>query len=210
VGLPPHDGLTVDGPVRGLFEAIAPYADPRAPDLARIADALVGLARDHDYLAPRISELGDTSGQLALHRPDRGPRLTLVHRRTGQMSAVHDHGVWVAIASIVGIETHRHYRRASTVDRERVEVVEDLALAPASCATLLPPDDIHAHGHVTGRGEAAYVLILLGDDQFAHRRSEWDPATGRRRTLEPGDHGRWLSTEPFTGTQPSTGAGGTS
>jgi predicted metal-dependent enzyme (double-stranded beta helix superfamily) len=199
MGVPPHDRLTVDGPVRELFSRIAPHADLAAPDLPRVADALIDLSRDLDYLTHAIERIGDASGQTALYKPDDGPRLTLVHRREGEMSPVHDHGVWVALAPVRGIETHRRFRRprSDEPDPARLEVAAEEALRAATCVTLMPPDDIHDHGHVAGRGDAAYVLILLGGDQFTHRRTEWDLASGRHRTLEPGDRGRWLASMPL-------------
>ena len=188
-----------DGPVAELLERIAPHADLARPGLPAIAEALMALAADHDYLAPHIARLGDFSGAHPLHVPPSGPRLSLVHRRAGQMSAVHDHGVWVALAPIVGVETHRRYRPLTRSDRAVLHVAEERPLGPAECVTLQPPDDIHDHGHLSGRGDAAWVLILLGDDQFQRRRTEWHPRTGRSRVLEPGDQGRWLASEPFPG-----------
>ena len=160
---------------------------------------MVALASDHDYLAPAIARLGDVNGLAPLYTPERGPRLFLVHRREGHMSAVHNHQVWVALAPIRGVESHRHWRPVTPADRDRLSVAEERAVQPATCITLQPPDDIHDHGHRMGVGDAAYVLILLGDDQVRYRRSEWDPVTWRRRTLEPGDAGRWLAAEPFPG-----------
>ena len=190
---------SLDAPLRELFDRIEPYADLTSPELPSIADALIDLARDHDYLAPAITALGDVNGLAPLHVPELGPRLFLVHRREGQMGAVHDHQVWVALAPIVGVETHRLWRPTSATDRTRLEIAAEQALQPASCVTMQPPNDIHDHGHRLGVGDAAYLLILLGDDQFRYTRSEWDPATGRHRTLEPGDPGRWLAAEPFPG-----------
>jgi predicted metal-dependent enzyme (double-stranded beta helix superfamily) len=189
----------VDGPVRELLARIAPYADISAPDLPRVADALIDLSKDLDYLTHAVERLGDTSGQVALHEPDDGPRLLLVHRRQGEMSPVHDHGVWVALAPVRGIETHRRYRRPDADERDpvRLEVAAEQALSPATCVTLMPPDDIHDHGHLAGRGDAAHVLILLGGDQLSRRRTEWDLASGRQRTLEPGVRGRWLASTPL-------------
>jgi predicted metal-dependent enzyme (double-stranded beta helix superfamily) len=192
------DLTRVDAPVRALLERTASFTSPDDQDLLQIGAVLVELARDHDYLAPRITAMGEHSGALPLHLPERGPRLILVHRSEGQMGAVHDHAVWVAIAPIVGIETHRHYRLADLgTSGERAELVEELALKATESVALLPPDDLHAHGHVLGRGEPAYILIMTGDDQFRYRRNEWDLATGRHRVLEPGERGRWLATEPF-------------
>lgn len=193
-----HLDLT-DGPVRSLFERIAGPAAAALPDLAAIGDALVDLARDVDYLALWVDRLGDTSGGLRIHAPERGPRLTLVHRGEGQMSAIHDHATWVAITSIRGLETHRRYRLGADGPAARPEVVEALALEPSAFATLLPPDDIHDHGHLAGHGRPAYVLIMTGDNQNRFRRSEWDLATGLQRILEPGDGGRFLASEPMPG-----------
>lgn len=189
----------LDAPLRQLFDRIEPYADLASPDLPQIASALSELTSDHDYLAPKISELGDRNGVLPLHRPERGPRLFLVHRRQGEMGAIHDHQVWVALAPVVGVETHRRWRPIDAADRTRIELAEEQAVEATRCVTLMPPDDIHDHGHRMGVGDAAYVLILLGDDQFRYRRSEWDTSTGRWRALEPGDMGRWLASEPFPG-----------
>ena len=189
----------LDAPLRRLFETIEPYADLHAPDLEEVAAALRMLAHDHDYLVPAIERMGDVSASTPLHMPERGPRLFLVHRRTGEMSAVHDHQVWVAIAPVTGIETHRRWRPRAANDPARLSVEAEQAVGPAEYVTLLPPDDIHDHGHRLGVGDAAYVLILLGDDQFRYERHEWDPESGRVRTLRPGDRGRWLASEPFPG-----------
>ena len=47
------------------------------------------------------------------------------------------------------------------------------------------------------QGDAAYVLIMTGDDQTRYVRQEWDLATGRGKVLAPGERGRWVSSEPF-------------
>jgi predicted metal-dependent enzyme (double-stranded beta helix superfamily) len=188
---------TVDLPVRELLERIAGPAAQPTPDLASIGAALSALASDADYLGRWIDRLGGRSGAQPIHAPERGPRLTLVHRPEGEMSAVHSHGTWVAISPIVGVETHRRWRIVGTGANPGIELAEDLALEAAQVATLLPPDDIHDHGHLAGRGSPAYALILLGDDQTKFTRTEWDLATGRSRVLVPGDGGRWLASEPM-------------
>jgi predicted metal-dependent enzyme (double-stranded beta helix superfamily) len=191
------DPAALEAPLRALFDVVAGAHRPVDPELPAIGRALVALARDHDWVMPRVLELGATSGVLRLHAPDRGPRLMLVHRLPGQMSAVHDHGCWVAIAPVVGLETHRRYRVRGDGEQARLELISEAALRLGDSATLLPPDDLHDHGSLAGQGDAAYVLIMTGDDQTRHVRQEWDPATGRRRALGVGVRGRWLATEPF-------------
>jgi hypothetical protein len=183
-----------------LFERVADAVQGPVPDMSGIAAAMIGLAADHDLLAPRVHELGDRSGSLGLHVPVRGPRLMLVHRREGEMGAIHDHGCWVGIAPVTGIETHRHFRATATADAlARLELAGERGVAPGDAVTMLAGDDIHAHGHVTGRGDPAYVLIMTGDDQRLYRRREWDTTTGRVRVLSPGDGGRWIDSQPFPG-----------
>jgi predicted metal-dependent enzyme (double-stranded beta helix superfamily) len=192
--------IVLDSPVRTLFERIAGPAALERPDLEAIGAALVELAADTDYMA-RWTEwiagpTGRGNGSLPIHAPERGPRLMIVHRPETEMSAPHDHGTWVALAPIVGIETHRRYRPA-VEDHARLELLEERALAAADVVTLLPPDDIHDHGHLAGRGKPAHVLIMTGDDQTRYTRTEWDLATGRRRVLGPGETGRWLASQPM-------------
>jgi predicted metal-dependent enzyme (double-stranded beta helix superfamily) len=188
----------LDSPVRELFGRIAGPAAGATPDLAAIGAALADLAADTDYFARWIERLGGHSGALPIHAPDRGPRLTLVHRTEGQMSAVHSHGTWVAISPVAGSETHRRWRvRREDGAIPSVELAEDRSLAATEIATLLPPDDVHDHGHLAGRGEPGHALILLGDNQTRFVREEWDLATGRHRILAPGDGGRWLASEPM-------------
>jgi len=187
----------LDTPVRRLFERIAAPAAGPAPDLVAIDAALADLARDADYFASWIEGLGGDGGSRPIHAPERGPRLTLVHRAEGQMSAVHSHGTWVAMSPVAGLETHRRWRVRREGAVPTVELDEDRALAATETATLLPPDDVHDHGHLVGRGEPGYVLILLGDNQTAFVREEWDLSTGRHRLLQPGDGGRWLASEPW-------------
>lgn len=190
------DTPALDEPVRRLLERIAAPASLAVPDLPAIGEALADLARDLDYVTPWATRLGDTSGMLRIHAPARGPRLAVVHRQEGRMGAVHDHGTWVALSPISGLETHRRYRRTDATGT-RVEVSEVAHVAPVQVATLLPPDDIHDHGHLAGHGEPAWVLILTGDDQLQFERNEWDPATGRHRRLPPGELGRWLADDPW-------------
>ncbi|HXX61287.1 MAG TPA: hypothetical protein VEI48_08370 [Candidatus Sulfotelmatobacter sp.] len=186
----------IDGPVRELLDRISAPAARAVPDLDAIGAALAELAADVDYVTPWAERLRGRSGLLRIHAPDRGPRLAIVHRHAGHLSAVHDHGTWVALSPISGLETHRRYRLSGGYDTP-LEIVEVTALASTEVVTLMPPGDIHDHGHLAGNGTPAYVLILTGDDQTRFERHEWDPATGRHRVLPPGELGRWLASDPW-------------
>jgi hypothetical protein len=71
----------------------------------------------------------------------------------------------------------------------RVRVVQR-ALHRGDVAILVPPRDVHNHGHVAGTGPSPYSLILLGDDMLVFNPQEYDPEQGTWRALEPGDPGR--------------------
>lgn len=64
------------------------------------------------------------------------------------------------------------------------------ALVHGDVATLVPPRDVHNHGHVAGSGPSPYSLILLGDDMLLFDREEYDPEKGTWRALAPGNPGR--------------------
>jgi predicted metal-dependent enzyme (double-stranded beta helix superfamily) len=182
-----------------LFERIAASAARQPADLTAIGQALVDLAGDTEYLDRWVRRLSDAGGSLPIHEARGGPRLSLVRRPEGHLSTVHDHGTWVAISPIAGRELHRRYAIEQGGVDARPVPVDVRTLEAGAVVTLLPPDDVHDHGHMLGQGVPADVLILAGEDQTRFTRTEWDLASGRRRTLRPGDSGRWLATEPMPG-----------
>ena len=191
------DLAALDAPLRALFETVAVADVPGAPALSAIGPAVVARARAPAPRPPPHPAPGGASSLIRLHAPGRGPRLMLVHRTEGQMSAIHDHGCWVALAPVVGVETHRRYRVVGSGEQARLERISEQAVRHGDSATILPPDDLHDHGHLVSQGDAAYVLIMTGDDQTRYVRQEWDLATGRGKVLAPGERGRWVSSEPF-------------
>ncbi|MFO1540190.1 MAG: hypothetical protein ACKOTZ_07040 [Chloroflexota bacterium] len=186
----------MDAPLRALFAEIAAADDPAGPDLARIGAALVAFSHDHDYLAPRLVADARGLARIRLHVPVRGPRLQIVRRPRGMVSPVHDHGSWVAMAPIAGVETHRRYRASGPGTDARVHEVAVDVLAAHAVLTLMDPDDIHEHGHREGSGEPAWLLVINGDDPSAVTRREWDLARGTCRLLLPGDGGGFLTGDP--------------
>jgi predicted metal-dependent enzyme (double-stranded beta helix superfamily) len=107
------------------------------------------------------------------------------------MSYVHSHGVFVAIAPLRGVETHRRYLvdALEPPDRASIRLAEELPLRPGDVATMVPPDDIHSHGHTGGDEPTPYSLILTGDDQTRFARREYDVQAGTYRELPVGEFG---------------------
>jgi predicted metal-dependent enzyme (double-stranded beta helix superfamily) len=186
---------TLDTPLRLFFERLEPLAAETPPDMTRIAALLVELSRDGEYFAHHIAATPE-NGALPLHIPAEGPCLQMVHRPEGVMGAVHSHSVWVAAAPVTGTETHRRYdvlaRKPDGQAKLRLAEERRLEARAGDVTTLTPPDDVHQHGHVTGAGEPAYVLILSGQLQTRFERQEYDLKAGTWRTLAVGDRGRWV------------------
>jgi hypothetical protein len=107
------------------------------------------------------------------------------------MACTHSHHCWVAIAPVRGVETHQRWDAVRYTDgRAELRLADERALVPGDVVTLVPPRDVHNHGHVTGTGPSPYSLILLGNDMFLFERQEYDPERGTWRALAPGDPGR--------------------
>jgi predicted metal-dependent enzyme (double-stranded beta helix superfamily) len=177
--------VALDTPIRTFFERLEPLAAAPSPDMPAIAAMLTGLAGDQEYFEHHIDRVRDQSGAKSIHTPERGPRLMIVHRLTGQMGAIHSHKVWVAIAPLTGVETHRLYDvKNKTADgHATLKLAEERHVGAQESVTMVPPRDVHAHGHVEGIGDAAYLLILTGDNQS--RRCEDDPPPHHRRLQRP-------------------------
>lgn len=165
-------------------------ADP--PGMADVGQLLVELAADEEYFGPLIARIpAKVPAVQWLVRPERGPRLVLVHRPEGVMAYTHSHRCWVAIAPVRGVETHQHWNAVRHADgRAELSLADEQALRRGDVATLIPPDDVHNHGHVLGSGPSPFSLILLGDNMLLFEREEYDPDRGRWRGLAAGDPGR--------------------
>jgi hypothetical protein len=76
----------------------------------RVGRLLAELAADTEFFAPLIAEIPSAApGDRWLIRPERGPRLVLVHRPEGVMGYTHSHRCWVGIAPVCGVETHQRW-----------------------------------------------------------------------------------------------------
>ena len=179
-------------PVRHLMTQLDELRPGGAPHMIEVGRLLMGLAADEEYFAPLIAQMpAGSPGVHWLARPERGPRLVLVHRPEGVMAYTHSHRCWVAIAPVRGVETHQHWNAIRHAGgRAELSLTGERALRRGDVVTLLPPDDVHNHGHVRGSGPSPYSLILLGDDMLLFERDEYDPGRGTWRRLAPGDPGQ--------------------
>jgi hypothetical protein len=180
------------GPLRLFADRLDEVRSAEILDLDQVGRVLAELAADEEFFSPLIAQLPVGSpGNRWLIRPARGPRLVLVHRPEGLMGYTHSHRCWVAIAPVRGVETHQRWDAARQPGgRAELRLAEERALVRGDVATLVPPRDVHNHGHVAGSGPSPYSLILLGDDMLLFEREEYDPERGTWRALAPGDPGR--------------------
>ena len=180
------------GPLRHFLAQVDELSSGDPPDMGQVGVALVELAADQEFFAPLIAQIPAASmGVQWLVQPERGPRVVLVHRPEGVMAYTHSHRCWVAMAPVRGVETHQHWHAVRHPGgRAELTLADERALHRGDVATLIPPDDVHNHGHVIGTGPSPYSLILLGDDMLVFEREEYDPEQRTWQRLAPGDPGR--------------------
>jgi hypothetical protein len=182
----------VPQPLRHFADRLDELRSADVLEMDQVGRLLVELADDEEFFGPLIAQIpSGAPGSRWLIRPERGPRLVLVHRPDGVMGYTHSHRCWVGIAPVRGVETHQRWdaiRRAG--GRAELRLTDERALTRGDAATLVPPRDVHNHGHVPGSGPSPYSLILLGDDMLRFEREEYDPGRGTWRALAPGDPGR--------------------
>jgi predicted metal-dependent enzyme (double-stranded beta helix superfamily) len=181
----------MDEPVRAFLARLEPLLAP-TPDVPGIAALMGDFATDRAYFDALTAPLDPAEiGVLALHMPERGPRLFLMHRPRGVMSYIHSHGTWAIVAPVRGVETHRQFDvvRTASPDRAELVVASDVRLRPGEAASIVPPQDVHSHGNAGGDDEP-YTLIMTGDDQLRFERREYDLAAGTYRDLPAGDFGQ--------------------
>jgi hypothetical protein len=180
------------GPLRHFATQLGELRFRDILDMEQVGKLLVELAADEEFFAPLIDQIPAAApGDRWLIKPDRGPRLVLVHRPEGVMGYTHSHRCWVGIAPVRGVETHQRWDAVRhNHGQAGLHLADERALVRGDVATLVPPRDVHNHGHVIGSGPSPYSLILLGDDMLRFDREEYDPEQGTWQALAPGDPGR--------------------
>ena len=179
-------------PLRHFLAQLDDLRSADVIDMDQVGRVLVELAADEEYLGPLIAEMpAESPGGKWLVKPERGPRLVLFHRPEGMMACTHSHHCWVGVAPVRGVETHQRWNAVRHEHgRAELSLSDERALRRGEVVTLVPPRDVHNHGHVVGTGPSPYSLILLGDDMYLFEREEYDPERGTWRELAPGDQGR--------------------
>jgi predicted metal-dependent enzyme (double-stranded beta helix superfamily) len=179
-------------PLRQFLAQLDELRSGDIPDMDKVGRLLAELATDEEYFAPLIAQIpAESPGVHWLAKPERGSRLVLVHRPEGVMAYTHSHRCWVAIAPVRGVETHQHWNAVRLPGgRAELSLADEQTMHRGDAVTLVPPDDVHNHGHVLGTGPSPYSLILLGDDMLLFEREEYDPELGTWRGLAAGDPGR--------------------
>ena len=72
------------GPLRHFADQLDELPSADVPDMDQVGRLLVELAADEEFFGPLIAQLPSGSpGSRSLTRPERGPRLVLVHRPEG-------------------------------------------------------------------------------------------------------------------------------
>jgi hypothetical protein len=80
------------------------------PDMDGMGRLLIELAADTELFALLIAQIpSEAPGDRWLVRPERGPRLVLVHRPEGVMGYTHSHRCRVGIAPVREVETHQRW-----------------------------------------------------------------------------------------------------
>jgi len=90
-------------PLRHFAAQLEELRSGEVADMDQVGRILVELAADEEFFGPLIAQIPVAApGDRWLIRPERGPRLVLVHRPEGVMGYTHSHRCWVGIAPSAG------------------------------------------------------------------------------------------------------------
>ena len=118
-------------PLRRFADRLDELRSAEVVDMDQVGRILVELARDEEFFGPLIAQLPSGSpGSRWLIRPERGPRLVLVHRPEGVMGYTHSHHCWVGIAPVRGVETHQRWDAVRHADGQaELRLTDERALS---------------------------------------------------------------------------------
>ena len=141
-------------------------------DARNITKMLLPASETVDKLRPLLSRLVADSMSRAILGRDLGrdadpivysaPDLYIefVSWKHGDSTPIHNHNTWVLIAGITGNECNVNYRRlddGSAPWHARVVEQNIVDILPGVCASILPPNDIHAVAIPNSRTTALHV-----------------------------------------------------
>ena len=137
----PTGAGTLPGPLRHFADRLDDLRSAGVLDMDQVGRLLVELAADEEFFDPLIAQIpSGTPGNRWLIRPERGPRLVLVHRSEGVMGYTHSHRCWVGIAPVRGVETHQRWDAVRHAGgRAELRLANERALVRGDSATLVPP-----------------------------------------------------------------------
>lgn len=172
---------------------------PTDDALTRLMAGMRELVRELAVRADHQAFLSRLSGREAHLYTDTGRRsevlytdasgLTLVRSRfvPDEPTPVHSHGTWGVLGVYAGRDLHRAYRRrdgGTGAGRATLELLEERVLEAGEVALIPhPPHDIHAQ---QGYGEAAFELVLFGQNAMVIPRLIFDLGQGTAREVLPG------------------------
>jgi hypothetical protein len=182
----------LDSPVRSLLEEVLSSSTPQ-PNLVRIRPGACRLRARHGL--PRAPH-GETRtrpasfGQRELARTaDDEPVLLLVHRPEGVMSKCTPTAFgWRSpplpapkpTASSKSAAEPRRCCRPPSARRAPPRA------SSSDFVTMAPPEDVHDHGHVSGIGQPAFILVLYGKAASSVRAPAVRPLDEYLAKLAPG------------------------
>ena len=129
------------GPLRHFADRLDEVRSADVVDMNQVGRLLVELAADEEFFGPLIAQIPSGSpGSRWLIRPERGPRLVLVHRPEAVMGYTHSRRCWVGIAPVRGVETHQKWDAVRHADGQaELRFEDERALVRGDVATLMPP-----------------------------------------------------------------------
>ena len=153
----------VPGPLRRFADRLDEVRSADVLDMDQVGRVLAELAADDEFFGPLIAQLpAGSPGSRWLIRPERGPRLVLVHRPEGVMGYTHSHRCWVGIAPVRGVETHQRWDAVSHEDGRADLRQGSFRFRRGGCRNVMRPVAAgHAHGlHVRLRGRGRRIGIM--------------------------------------------------
>jgi 3-mercaptopropionate dioxygenase len=170
-----------------VLEVVAAAASPQdactaiRPPFAELLADPRWLPETYRAAAPESGMGGGIAQWLLCRAGDRSLSLFSLVVPAGSQTPVHDHLAWGLVGLYRGTQEEQIYARQD----DRLELVEERALAPGDFYVLIPPrDDIHRVR--TTSAEPSVSIHLLTNDTGCVWRHTYDPDSGAARPFRSG------------------------